>query len=559
MKGHNMIKGIVKLFTLLAKIIIFFIVFLILLGAWATSISLFISLLIPTVPPVIIYIVYRTIKRNNALINTSNKNIAKNALYNNADESETPVVVSSNTEAVYMEEENMPEKESEVSQQTGSDSEKKEVTSSLELPPLSVNTDSLLVDVGCFVAENDKASIGLIQRKFKIGFNRAAYIMDQLGEIGLVSSEIDTKPRVVLMTKEEFLEQLNHIDCIENESSYLTQPITDKVPTNKVPDFSTAKAEVEYIIDSKVDYSKDGEVLPKLQNSIIPCAQYTDKIALINTLIKFNSWDKLKFIMIDRSGIDFLQYHLLPHLFIPIISDDKKVQDVLDWVYAEMQDRIKIFLPLYARDIFSYNIKVDADSRLPVIVIIISEMFGMDVENSSRFTELLLNSTRMGICFIGFSKMECKSLNLGVNRRLFEIKNISQFLNLLTDTNLSDNKYSSFDDMDGIEFERYCANLLRKNDFYDVEVTKDSGDQGIDIIATKDNIQYGIQCKCYSSDIGNKAVQEAFAGKTYYGCHVAVVLTNRYFTKSAKELAATNKVILWDRNKLESLIASAKF
>lgn len=111
-----------------------------------------------------------------------------------------------------------------------------------------------------------------------------------------------------------------------------------------------------------------------------------------------------------------------------------------------------------------------------------------------------------------------------------------------------------YDQMEGHAFEYYCADILDKNGFSNIEVTKGSGDQGIDIIAYKDGIKYGIQCKCYASDIGNKAVQEAFAGKTYYGCHVAAVLTNRYFTKSAKELAETNGVLLWDRDKLNTLL-----
>lgn len=111
-----------------------------------------------------------------------------------------------------------------------------------------------------------------------------------------------------------------------------------------------------------------------------------------------------------------------------------------------------------------------------------------------------------------------------------------------------------YDNMDGHDFEYFCANLLEENGYENVEVTKGSGDQGIDIIAYKEEIKYGIQCKCYASDIGNKAVQEAFAGKAFYGCHIAVVLTNRCFTKSAKELAEKNGVLLWDRNKLNSLI-----
>lgn len=120
---------------------------------------------------------------------------------------------------------------------------------------------------------------------------------------------------------------------------------------------------------------------------------------------------------------------------------------------------------------------------------------------------------------------------------------------------LSDNPY---DEMDGHEFEYFCGDILGKNGFTGVEVTKGSGDQGIDIIAFKDGVKYGIQCKCYSSNIGNKAVQEAFAGKTFYGCHVSAVLTNQYFTNSAKELAEKNGVLLWDRDRLESFVNSYK-
>lgn len=107
-----------------------------------------------------------------------------------------------------------------------------------------------------------------------------------------------------------------------------------------------------------------------------------------------------------------------------------------------------------------------------------------------------------------------------------------------------------FDNLDGLEFEQFCAKILAFNGFRNIKLTQGSGDQGIDILAIKDDIKYGIQCKCYSSDIGNKAVQEAFSGKTYYDCHIAVVLTNRYFTPSAKELAKKNGVVLWDRSKL---------
>lgn len=117
---------------------------------------------------------------------------------------------------------------------------------------------------------------------------------------------------------------------------------------------------------------------------------------------------------------------------------------------------------------------------------------------------------------------------------------------------------NDYDHMDGHVFESFCASLLERNGFSDVTVTPGSGDQGIDILAQKDNIRYGIQCKCYASNVGNDAVQQVYSGISYYNCNVAVVMTNHYFTKSAKELAERTNVFLWDRDTLDDFIASAK-
>lgn len=133
-------------------------------------------------------------------------------------------------------------------------------------------------------------------------------------------------------------------------------------------------------------------------------------------------------------------------------------------------------------------------------------------------------------------------------------ESLRQLAEQAIDEYASRGEWSSCDSMDGHEFEAFCAAILEQNGFQDVSVTRGSGDQGIDVLATKDFIKYGFQCKCYSTDIGNKAVQEAYAGKTYYGCHVAVVLTNRYFTPAAKGLAAQTGVVLWDRDKLLSMM-----
>lgn len=70
--------------------------------------------------------------------------------------------------------------------------------------------DSYFADAGRFVIEKEKGSIGMLQRYYKIGFNRAGRIMDQLADAGVVGPELGTKPRKVLMTAEEFEEFLKN-------------------------------------------------------------------------------------------------------------------------------------------------------------------------------------------------------------------------------------------------------------------------------------------------------------------------------------------------------------
>ena len=108
--------------------------------------------------------------------------------------------------------------------------------------------------------------------------------------------------------------------------------------------------------------------------------------------------------------------------------------------------------------------------------------------------------------------------------------------------------------MEGHEFEYFCAELLQRRGFQDVEVTRGSGDYGVDILAEKEGVTYAIQCKCYSAPVGIKAVQEAYAGRDYYDRMVGAVLTNQYFTAPAVEAAGKLKILLWDRGYLEEMM-----
>lgn len=64
--------------------------------------------------------------------------------------------------------------------------------------------DEYFIEAGKFIIDKDRASIGMLQRMYKIGFNRAARIMDQLADAGVVGPEEGTKPRKVIMSMEEF-------------------------------------------------------------------------------------------------------------------------------------------------------------------------------------------------------------------------------------------------------------------------------------------------------------------------------------------------------------------
>ncbi|MHC5229273.1 restriction endonuclease [Enterococcus sp. LJL99] len=113
---------------------------------------------------------------------------------------------------------------------------------------------------------------------------------------------------------------------------------------------------------------------------------------------------------------------------------------------------------------------------------------------------------------------------------------------------------SEIDGMSGEKFEYFFANLLRKSNFQKVKVTQYQGDQGIDVLALNNNQKIGYQCKRYKKNVGNKAIQEAHAGKSFYDLDEVYVVTNSYFTKPAKELAFKTGVHLIDRDELYKMI-----
>ncbi|MDE7187026.1 MAG: restriction endonuclease [Lachnospiraceae bacterium] len=112
----------------------------------------------------------------------------------------------------------------------------------------------------------------------------------------------------------------------------------------------------------------------------------------------------------------------------------------------------------------------------------------------------------------------------------------------------------TMDEMEGHEFEYFCADLLDKQGFTEVEVTRGSGDFGVDILAEKDGVTYAVQCKRYHGPVGVDAVLKTYAGRDYYGRMVGAVMTNQYFTSPAVEAAGKLRILLWDRGFVDSMM-----
>ena len=100
--------------------------------------------------------------------------------------------------------------------------------------------------------------------------------------------------------------------------------------------------------------------------------------------------------------------------------------------------------------------------------------------------------------------------------------------------------------MNGKDYEKRCADYLRAHGYTHIRLTGNSGDYGVDIVASKRRHRYAVQCKFYSRPVGVAAVQQVVGGMAYYGCDRALVITNSTFTKQARELAMSNEVELLD-------------
>lgn len=238
----------------------------------------------------------------------------------------------------------------------------------------------------------------------------------------------------------------------------------------------------------------------------------------------------------------------LKHLFDLLIQqkqivDNNNVDNLLFvafcyFYYCKYREKLKedteSFIEIY---------KLDFENHLEESIV---KMYKAAGENAAIGSYLFYNCNKYN--YLAFSCFEsCKEK---VTSIINNNKQKEDLEDLITGRNITSKvKITDTDLMTGDKFEELVVDVLRKSG-YSCSITKKTGDQGVDIVATKDFEKVAVQCKCYNNTVGNHAVMEAVAGSKYYNCNKAMVVTNNYFTKGAIELAKVNGVILWDRDEL---------
>ena len=146
---------------------------------------------------------------------------------------------------------------------------------------------------------------------------------------------------------------------------------------------------------------------------------------------------------------------------------------------------------------------------------------------------------------------------LGITRKLetedwfvFIASQIENSCLKLLDNNYSKTINESY--KKGIKFENHCMEILKQYG-WEVKETPKTGDQGVDLIASINDLRICIQCKDHEKAIGNKAVQEISAGKLFWKGTHAILVSKSGFTKSAQQLAKSNKVKLINEFQLKDL------
>ena len=360
---------------------------------------------------------------------------------------------------------------------------------------------------------------------------------------------------------------INNFDIIHynyNHSISIEKDFNFENAVDSILNYYDIYSKLPYGVETR--YNNPDITWDSINNCIIKFKSDEDMENIVKTIVSNIEPQDIKITMVDTDYMILQQYNGLPHLLFPVLSVPNQTITLLQKMIDEIEKRYHMFLNTVTKGIDDFNIYVQKYNevhpknmleKMPNILMIITDISSLANDNQFRelMTRLMLKSEKAGIKVIMMTKINVYRINFGTSTDFFEKYQTPDINKVFSIINNKEKNIIAFDEsMTGIEFETFSKKLLEANGFDNVEVTTASHDYGVDVIAYKDNIKYAIQCKKYSSKVGIKAVQEVIGSRSMHKCHVGVVLTNNYFTKSAIELAEKNNIFLWDRNKLDELL-----
>lgn len=363
--------------------------------------------------------------------------------------------------------------------------------------------DDLLEEAIRVVTQYDRASASLLQRRLKVGYARAARILDELEEIGIVEVGAGSAPRAVLIRDaNDFLskhEANAKTDDIRLESANLQKSLSHHEP--KLEETTTEESSIQDAKNSNMVAKNEAAIQMKEEENYKGVVKEYK-----NYMEKFCEIAEREVSNIDEWGDE--NWQVFPRLMKECIS--RIARNLFSDAYLKSKVAMDKYIDnWFETDLTGENIKVKNNAPLWVRNLFIKDL-------PEAFSDY-------------HKKRKKKILNKDVN----------------------------VNNMTGVEFENYIATILK--DFgFNVSGTPVTGDQGADLIATKNDKVLVIQAKRYSGAVGNKAIQEVMGALNYYGGDNAVVITNSKFTPAAKKLARKCKVILVEKSELNNIDSKLK-
>lgn len=162
-------------------------------------------------------------------------------------------------------------------------------------------------------------------------------------------------------------------------------------------DWKDRKSSLSFVLGRDVSGKPHVSDITRMPHLLVAGATGSGKSVCLNTIIMSllysNGPDDLKLILVDPKRVEFPVYNGIPHLITPVITEVDKTVNAMKWAVREMNKRFDMLSKLQARDIASYNQKVQ--DKLPYIVMIVDELADLMVSNKQEVESQIVRLAQM--------------------------------------------------------------------------------------------------------------------------------------------------------------------